>query len=80
MASWEQKARHFAATKPALEREQFERALALGLEAMRRPIVFRWIGEAAGADVFEIGREGEPTRGENRRAGRLVGVASDRQR
>ena len=62
MASWEQKARHFAATLPALEREQFERALALGLEAMRRPIVFRWIGEEAGADVFEIGREGEPTR------------------
>lgn len=62
MASWEQKARHFAATLPALERDQFERALALGLEAMRRPIVFRYLGEGADADVFEIGREGEPTR------------------
>ncbi|MDO9597256.1 MAG: hypothetical protein Q7J47_06000 [Azoarcus sp.] len=49
-----------AATFPLPEQEEALRIVRLGTECARRPIVFRWIEDGQpGADLFEIGREGE---------------------
>ena len=63
MVTWEQKLRSFAASLPAIERMKAERAVELGIEASRRPIIFRYLGaDWHHRDRFELGREGEPLR------------------